>query len=134
MIALDTHVLLRLLLGDAPAQAGIAQHAVEAAERAGEPVLINDLVLAETAWTLASRYGVDKDGLLSALHGLLDAGAFAFENRSALQQAVDLYAASAVDFPDALIATKNLALGAAATLSFDRAMRHLPGVRWLKTP
>jgi len=133
VIAIDTNVLLRLLLRDAPAQAA-AQRAIETAEQAGDPVLVNDLVLAETVWTLSSRYDVGKDGVLQALRSLLDTGAFAFENRSTLQEAVDLFAASAVDFPDALIASRNLAMGARTTLSFDKAMRHLPGVQWLKTP
>ncbi|HMO48471.1 MAG TPA: type II toxin-antitoxin system VapC family toxin [Rubrivivax sp.] len=134
MIAIDTNVLLRLLLRDAPAQATAAQHAIEAAERAGDAVLVNDLVLAEAVWTLSSRYGVDKAGILLTLRSLLDTGALAFENRSTVQEAVDRFEAAAVDFPDALIAAKNLAIGARTTLSFDRAMRQLPGVQWLKTP
>lgn len=134
MIAIDTNVLLRLLMRDSPAQTAAAQRAIEAAERANDPVLVNDLVLAETAWTLASRYGIDRSGLLAALRGLLDTGTFAFENRSTVLDAVERFAVSAVDFPDALIAAKNLALGATSTLSFDRAMRQLPGVHLLKTP
>lgn len=131
MIALDTNVLLRLLMRDDPAQTGKAQRAIEAAEAAGDDVLVNDLVLAETIWTLGSHYGADKAALLRSLRGLLDTASFAFENRSVLVEAVGRFENSPADFPDCLIAAKNVALGAQPTLTFDRAMRALPAVRVL---
>ena len=131
MIAIDTHVLLRLLTRDDAAQAGKAQRAIEAAEAAGDSVLVNDIVLAETLWTLASRYGTGKPDLLRSLRALLDTATFAFESRAVLVEAVDRYEVSAADFADCLIAAKNAALGAQPTLTFDRAMRELPAVRLL---
>lgn len=131
MIAIDTNVLLRLLTRDDAAQAAKAQRAIEAAEAAGDSVLVNDLVLAETLWTLASRYRTDKPDLLRSLHGLLDTATFTFENRSVLAEALVHYETSAADFADCVIAVKNAALGAESTLTFDRAMRGLPAVRLL---
>ena len=132
MIALDTNVLLRLLVQDTPAQTALAKRLLATAEEAGEPVLINDLVLAETTWTLASHYNATKDELLEMLRVLLDTASFVFDDRAVLQQAVDRYGSSAADFAEALIVAKNLARGAHSTLTFDRAMRTLPGAQWLK--
>ena len=131
MIAIDTNVLLRLLTRDDAAQAGKAQRAIEAAQAAGDSVLVNDIVLAETIWTLASRYAIDKPDLLRALRGLLDTATFAFESRSVLVEAVERYTTCAADFADCLITAKNAALNAQPTLTFDRAMRGLPAVRLL---
>ncbi len=55
MIGLDTNVLLRLFLEDNPAQCERARSFVDAAT-ADEPCLVNPVVLAEFAWTLARSY------------------------------------------------------------------------------
>ncbi len=131
MIALDSNVLLRLLTRDDMAQVGKAQRAIEAAEDAHERVLVNDLVLAETLWALKGRYDADKASLLLSLHGLLGSASFVFESRAVLVEAVRHFEASSAGFADCLIAAKNAALGASATLTFDKAMRTLPTVRLL---
>ena len=131
MIAIDSNILLRLLTQDDSAQTDKARRAVRAAEQSGDDLLINDLVLAETMWTLASRYGADKAALLSSLHGLLGSAGFAFESRSLLVEAVARFEATSAGFTDCLIAAKNVALGARSTLTSDRAMPNLPAVSLL---
>lgn len=51
MIAIDTNVLLRYLQGDDEGQALRTRRVIEGGER----VLITDVVMAETVWTLADR-------------------------------------------------------------------------------
>ena len=51
MIAIDTHVLLRHLLDDDNAQSGKAHTLLQKEEA----VLITDVVLAETVWTLKGK-------------------------------------------------------------------------------
>ena len=131
MIALDTNVLLRLLLNDDAAQARKARHAVEAVEAAGEQVLLNDIVLAEAVWTLRGKYDTGKPELIRMLRAVLDTASFAFESRPVLTTALALYEGSAADFPDCLIAAKNAAAGCNHTATFDRAMRGLPAVKVL---
>ena len=131
MIALDTNVLLRLLLNDDAAQARKARHAVEAVEAAGEQVLLNDIVLAEAVWTLHGKYDTGKNELLRMLRAVLGTASFAFESRPVLTTALALYEGSAADFPDSLIAAKNAAAGCSHTATFDRAMRGLPAVKVL---
>lgn len=131
MIALDTNVLLRLLLDDDATQSRKARREVEAVEAAGEQVMLNDIVLAEAVWTLRGKYDTGKQELLLVLRGLFDTASFAFESRPVLINALAMYENSAADFPDCLIAAKNAAAGCGHTATFDRAMRGLPAVKLL---
>lgn len=68
MIAIDTNVLLRDLLRDDEAQAERAHRIVEGGER----ILITDVVLAETTWTLAGRrYRASRANLIDLVNHLL---------------------------------------------------------------
>ena len=123
MIGIDTNVLLRLLLDDDAAQVPRARREAARAEAAGDALLVNDVVLVETVWTLQSRYGADKRELLVLLHGLLDHAQLTFESRSALDEAVAGFENTNADFPDCLILAKNAAAGCAHTATFDRTLR-----------
>ena len=54
MIGLDTNVLLRLFIEDDAAQSERARRLVDASA-ANAPCVVNPVVLAEFAWTLARR-------------------------------------------------------------------------------
>lgn len=74
VIAIDTNVLLRLIIGDDEEQ-------LREAQRLGdrEPLYVSLTVLLETVWVLRSRYDFDRariGGALSAVHALK---ALAFE-------------------------------------------------------
>ena len=131
MIGIDTNVLLRLWLNDAPAQneridALLAEHG-----SAPGSLLVTDIVLAEAMWTLRSAYCQDKAAQLSAVRSLLQETAFAFEDRKAIEQAVAMFESAACGFPDCLIAVKHARLGCEFTATFDRRMRRLPNVRMI---
>ena len=86
MIAIDTTVLLRYLLRDDEARSERARRVIESSER----VLITDVVLAETAWTLAGpRYRATRADLIDLINNLLQDANLRFEDdevvRSALQ-------------------------------------------------
>ena len=59
-IAIDTNVLVRLLVRDDEAQYAAAQRLVDQAAAAVEPVLIVLGDLRETEWVLRSRYKLDQ--------------------------------------------------------------------------
>src|SRR5438552_11656093 len=66
MIAVDTNVLLRRLLDDDATQAEKARRLFET----NESVLVTDVVLAETVWTLTGkRYGAGKGRPCCNHHG-----------------------------------------------------------------
>ena len=137
MIAVDTSVLLRYLLHDDEAQAARADAVFEGAET----ILIADVVLAETAWTLAGRkYRLARAELAAALEGLFGEPNVRFEDDRAVWRALQAYKregeeagpAGGAGFADALIVFKALgtASDAGETLdgvyTFDAAMQRLP--------
>jgi predicted nucleic-acid-binding protein len=66
MKAIDTNVVIRLLIGDDPVQ----QVAAKALLR--EPVLVTVTVMIESAWVLRSRYGFDRASVAALLDAFLD--------------------------------------------------------------
>jgi predicted nucleic-acid-binding protein len=131
MIGIDTNILLRLWLNDAPAQnqridALLAEH-----DSTPGSLLVSDVVLAEAMWTLRSAYEQDKPAQLTAMRSLLDEAAFAFEDRAVVERAVAMFEQSACGFADCLITARHRHLGCEFTATFDRAMRKLPDVKVL---
>ena len=138
MIAVDTGVLLRYLLHDDD-QAARAATVFDGAET----VLITDVVLVETVWSLAGRkYRLAKAELVAVLERLFSEPNILFEDDQVVWRALQAYrgAASAgaaglakgAGFADALIVFKALraasdageALNAVHT--FDAAMQRYP--------
>ena len=132
MIGLDTNALLRLLTDDDAAQGALVRKRLAALDGVPESVLLNNVVLVETLWTLRKAYGFERSELQSLLEQLLSASTFCFENRQVVTQATKLFQASAADFSDCLIAAQNTALGCEATVTFDKAMAGLPQVELLR--
>jgi predicted nucleic acid-binding protein len=100
MAALDTNVVLRLMVGDDPGQARAAEKLV-----AAELCTISPSVLMECEWVLRSAYKVDVSLIAASLRDLL-----ALHNVDALepvltQQALQGYEAG-LDFADALHAAQ----------------------------
>lgn len=131
MIGIDTNVLLRLWLDDAPAQNARIDALLDAHGSLPESVLVSDVVLAEAVWTLRSAYAQSKAAQLKALRSLLAEHAFAFEDRAAVVEAVTQFERSSCGFSDCLIAARHARHGCEFTATFDRRMRDLPGVRLL---
>lgn len=131
MIGIDTNVLLRLLLDDDAAQGAKITHLFESYAQAPGSARIADVVLAEAMWTLGSVYRQPKAALVRALRALLEQPAYAFEDRAAVEQALDAFAAGRAGFSDCLIIAKNAAAGCTFTATFDRAMRGVPGAQVL---
>ena len=131
MIGIDTNILLRLWLNDAPAQ----NRHIDAlfAEHGNTPgsLLVTDVVLAEAVWTLRSAYDQDKAAQLIAVRSLLEETAFAFEDRNAVALAVAMFEGSKCGFSDCLVAAKHDSLGCEFTATLDRRMGKLPGVKVL---
>ncbi len=124
MIAIDTNVLLRRLLQDDPVQARLAERSLANHVR----ILITDVVLAETLWTLCGkRYGAKRDDVVNVMMSLLEDPRIVFESSEAVWSALNDYLDfDRVDFQDALIARKAQVLGCEQVLSFDRNAQDLP--------
>lgn len=125
-LAPTASVLLRRLLQDDPVQSrkadsALAQH---------DDILITDVVLAETIWTLCGkRYAAARDDIANTVMALLEDPSIRFESNNVVWSALsDFMEFENTDFQDALIARKAGALGYPRLLSFDKGAQTLPNV------
>lgn len=140
MIAVDTNVLLRYLLYDDPAQSRRAAALITGDDN----VLITDVVLVETIWTLkGKRYNLDKESLIKVINSLFEEPTIKFEDGQTIWRALNDYKNAKpiksggkkkeADFPDALIINKaRLAVSSAGfkfkgVYTFDVAAQQMPG-------
>ncbi len=140
MKAIDTNVLLRYLLDDDIKQAKKASALITGTNK----VLLTDIVLTETIWTLkGKKYKLDKDSIVKVINSLFAEPNIIFEDGQTVWRALIDYTKTKsikvgskrkeADFPDALIVNKakyvanllNDELDVVYT--FDVASQQLPG-------
>ena len=131
MIAVDTNVLLRLLVGDDPAQATKARRLFDRADAEHKAVWVADSVLVEMVWTLARAYSRERTDIVKALRRLSSHATVVLESAAAVRDAIDAFERGRADFADCLLAMKAQAAGCDEVATFDRGMRGLPAVRLL---
>ncbi len=123
MGAVDTNVLVRLLVADDPAQTKQAVAFLEARH----PVWISTVVLVETVWVLMTVYLWSKVQILAMLRTATDSRDFIFQAAAPVRAAVDLYASSKADFSDCLALELARAEGHLPFATFDKATAKLAG-------
>jgi predicted nucleic-acid-binding protein len=140
VIAIDTNVLLRYLLWDDKTQAAKADKLINGSTL----VLITDVVLVETLWTLkGKKYKLDKTAIIDVLNALFEEPNICFEDGQTVWRALnDCRQAKPIkagkkkneaDFSDALMVNKAkfCAMEKGEVFSgvrtFDRAARVIPG-------
>ena len=88
MIAIDTNVLLRYLLNDNASQSTLARKLFKGSER----ILITDIVLVETIWTLrGTKYQLKKPDLVPVIQSLFEEPNIRFENSQVVWWALNKY-------------------------------------------
>lgn len=132
MIALDTNVLVRLLVKDDPDQFAKALAVLERATDTEEPCFISDAVLCETAWVLASRYGAGRAEILAAMSELVADGRCAFDAPEALTETLQAFEDGRADFSDYLIGASARRRGVRTTYTFDRKLEKDEGFTLLR--
>jgi len=138
LIAIDTNVLLRYLLGDDKAQAAKAEKLLSGKD----PVLITDVVLAETIWTLkGKKYQLKKSKLVAVIQELFKEPNIRFEDGQTVWMALNDYRKAKpvrgkeADFSDALIVRKAKFVASdqkadfRGVYTFDIAAQKLPGTK-----
>jgi predicted nucleic-acid-binding protein len=122
MIAIDSNVLLRVLLGDDQAQAERAGRLLATECSPQRPGFVNRGVLFEAVWTLSTGYRYSRAQLASAIELLLSAPALMIEDREAVETALDVFTSTTrIDFADALVGVLNRRAGCATTYTSDPA-------------
>ena len=126
MIALDTNVLVRVLVDDPDAP--------DQCEQARELLLthssawIAQIVLVETVWVLESVYGFGRAEILNIIERIRENPALELEAADRLDEALALYRDSTADFADSLIlvaATQRRLI----LHTFDRKLGRLNGAQ-----
>jgi predicted nucleic-acid-binding protein len=96
MIALDTNVVVRLLVDDEPERTRRARKLIEKG-----PVLVVPTVLLETEWVLRGAYKVGRARIVQSLRNLLGLPELSVGSADAVGQVLELFERG-LDFADAL--------------------------------
>ncbi|MBL6852784.1 MAG: type II toxin-antitoxin system VapC family toxin [Alphaproteobacteria bacterium] len=112
MLAIDTNVLVRYLVGDHLEQSARAKRLIER-----EDAFVATTVLLEAEWVLRSVYGYEAHALANALTAFAGLQNVTLEDPAAAARALQWMKAG-LDFADALHLAK--AQGCTAFVTFDR--------------
>jgi predicted nucleic-acid-binding protein len=126
VIALDTNVVLRLLVADDEDQAARVAALLEDLAAREERALLTDIVLCELEWALRARFGMRAKERQEVFRALFDDPKFAFESRDRVERALAAAADGSGDISDQLLGLRGADLGALTTYTFDRALRKDP--------
>ncbi len=129
MVALDTNVVVRLLVGDDPAQTRKAEKVfLEHVNGAG--VFISLVVLAEVGWVLAAAYAWDRTTIHSRVQRLVRTRNVRVEELELVEAALDEYESGKAQLADYLIVGVARAVSD-TLLTFDKKLGRSPGVTLL---
>lgn len=119
MIAIDTNVVLRLLVGDDAAQTSRAQDLIR-----NNDVLISLTVILETALVLRTRYGFANDQIAKALLAVGGLERVSIDSADSFRRALAGFAGG-LDFADALHLAQ--ARDPEGFATFDRKLARIGG-------
>lgn len=130
-VGLDTSVLLRLLTGEPEPLAAVAARRVEDSLRAGDTVLVSDLVVSEAYFALQHHFGLSKAQAIEVLREFLrESGAVAAGSADGIL-AMPKLAVAQPGLVDRLIHAEYLRV-AEAMLTFEKSAARLKGARVLR--
>jgi len=131
VIALDTNVLVRLVLYDDEAQARAVERLFIRARREQTPLFVADVVLCELVWVLTRRSGLSRADIANALDRLLRTELVVVADAATAENALAAYRAGKGDFADYLIREQSRAAAVTEVVTFDRALKGESGFRVL---
>jgi predicted nucleic-acid-binding protein len=114
MMAIDTNLLLRLILNDDARQTAASLRALQS----GVPVVLLNTVLQETAWVLESVYDKQRNDIADVLSDIATIPTMILEAPE-IAQAVDWYR-SGMDIADAIHLASAVAHQCGKMLTFDK--------------
>jgi predicted nucleic-acid-binding protein len=129
VVAFDTNVLARVLVGDDPAQTRKAERAFLKHANA-EGVFVSLVVLAELAWVLKAAYRWDRTTIHQRLSRLVRTRGVGVEDLEIVENALAAFRAGPADLADYLIVGKARDVGA-GLVTFDRRLAREDGVTLL---
>ena len=133
MIALDTNVLVRVLVEDDEEQAQSARVLLGGLtpDRLG---FVCREVVVELVWVLERTYGLSRDRIAMVLEGLVSTDGLLVESADDVGQAAFRYRQGGVGFSDLMIAAAAKRSGATRLYTFDRKAARLEDCTLLGVP
>ena len=126
MLAVDTHVLVRLLARDDARQALVADQAI------AKGAWISHLVLAEAIWVLDAVYARTPKQMIAALDLLLVHESLVLQDADVVNAALTQFRAKpALGFSDCLVLEIARKAGHMPLATFDKALAKLTGAQKL---
>ena len=126
MRAVDTNLLVRLVMRDDAGQAG------EADDFVAKGAWVSILALAEATWVLRSGYKLDATSLATAVKMLLDHEHLTVQDADVVEAALELFQSRpALRFTDCLILHLASKAGHLPLGTFDRALGKIEGTQRL---
>lgn len=129
MAAIDTNVLVRLVMKDDLAQYQKGLAFIEA----HQPVWVAHLSILELAWVLLSRYRLTKAKVCEVVRALLEMAALNIQQPAILEAAVKTWETSSIDFADAFILESARAASETPLGTFGSTLGKIPGTKFLST-
>ena len=126
MIALDTNVIVRYLVGDDVEQAAAARALLDGLTP-GNPGFICREVVIEVAWVLERSYRVPRSRVAEALMDLTASGSLVVEDSDDVAAAAHRYRQGGAGFSDLMILAAAERKGAVPLHTFDRRLARLQG-------
>ena len=131
MIAIDTHVLVRLFVYDDIEQTKKVRALFDSYADDAQSVWLSDIVLIELVWVLKRSYNSPASEICSALRALTKNATVCIESHGFVSEALVLYEQGPAGFADCLLSVKANHAGCNALRTFDKKMKSLPGVKLL---
>ena len=122
MIAVDTNIVVRYVVGDDPGEEALAAAVLES----GEPIFLAHVVLCELVWVLGAAYGHARRDIAGTLRDLVESKEIVVERVDLVRRALERYARSG-DFADHLILEVAREAGARHVVTFDRKLHRHDG-------
>ena len=128
MIAIDTNILVRYVVGDDPVQSVQAARFLEDSLTPENPGFVSLIVVVELSWVLARAYRAPVETVRDVLRRLLASRQIVVQAADVVERAL---APMGGDLSDALIHQLGVAAGCDRTVTFDRRFARTPGVERL---
>lgn len=131
---IDANVFLRFLTRDDPVKAERVKTLLERAQRGEVALFTSESVIAELVFVLASPklYKLSRDQVRTLLLPIVSLKGLNLPGRKAVLQALDLYAASSLDFVDALAAAQMESHQITEIYSYDEHFDLVEGIKRLE--
>jgi predicted nucleic-acid-binding protein len=131
VIALDTNLLVRLIVQDDEAQARAVERLLLRARRDQTSLFVADVVMCELVWVLTRRLGLGRVDIADALDRLLRTELVVVADAAITSRTLAAYRDGKGDFADYLIREQAFANEAIEVVTLDRTLKGEAGFRIL---